>query len=91
MIDEKALAKAARALEDEYDKRNDVALFGLPDIVRAAITAYLAHLAEAGRVIVPVEPTEAMRVEGVTAFYMDDGVVEIYRAMIAARPQNEGE
>lgn len=90
MIDEKGLEAAGRKVARMLNERDDTGLH----IAEAALSAYLAHLAEAGRVIVPVEPTEAMTWEGAgeMAIGRDTaGANDVYRAMIAARPQNEGE
>lgn len=64
------------------------------DAAQAAITAYLGALD--GFVLVPVEPTEAMaRIGGEYTAYASDrnmtlAAAEVWKAMIAARPQIEG-
>lgn len=54
----------------------------------AAITAYLAQAGKEGWVLVPAEPTEAMRKAGYDGEYNRPvgRHINIYRAMIAARP-----
>lgn len=53
----------------------------LADPVEAAITAYLAAMAEAGYVVVPREATKAMHAAGDKTW--GESVTAIYRAMIA--------
>lgn len=73
-----ARAKALEAARLAANERR-----GIP----AAITAYLATMAEAGYVLVPREPTIDMEVAGTEAWLviaaMEDRAVAIYRAMIA--------
>ena len=59
---------------------------------QAAITAYLAALEAEGFVVVPVEPTEAMMQAGWIASgpHPEECPDDIYRTMIAARPQVKG-
>lgn len=84
MIDPKSLEAASEAVAVQFDKDMDA-----PSQVFAgvAITAYLASEREAGRVMVPVEATDAMMgaVCDTSPFAQS-----IYAAMIAARPNGEG-
>jgi hypothetical protein len=99
MIDPKALEAAARALAGalftniEADVRSrDMTDIEITALMDAALTAYHKHLAEAGLVIVPMEPTEVMQFEGGEMLHALAGsghsftsdALETYRAMIAA-------
>jgi hypothetical protein len=90
MIDPKALEAAARAVADLGGFKSRT----FPEnIAQAALTAYHKHLAEAGLVIVPMEPTEAMVKAGVDLAFRirlspeyswKDYMRDLHRAMIAA-------
>jgi hypothetical protein len=95
MIAPKALEAAARAVADLGGFKSRT----FPEnIAQAALDAYHKHLAEAGLVIVPMEPTEAMlnamhnqiRIlcvpEEQVASILNDKAT--YRAMIAAHEGN---
>lgn len=62
-----------------------------------AITAYKRAREEQGHVEVPVEPTDDMINDAVDVWHqpelrmLDDQTKDMWRAMIAARPQKEGE
>ena len=55
------------------------------DQAQAAITTHTAALKEAGYVIVPVEPTEAMTQRGIRClgYGAPNSLAQIYKAMIA--------
>lgn len=101
-IDEKALEAAARALciQDDvdpdgvsYDRtgRDFPNYYVVTAEAEAAITAYISAIEEAGFVVVPREPTEAMFAKGQDV--VDDASAvgchpdpdDIYRAMLAAK------
>ena len=62
-------------------------IFYTPD-AEAAITAHLAALADAGMVVVPREPTEAMQHAGRQSLRVN-GFYGTYKAMIAAAEDND--
>lgn len=89
----RALAYQDSAIDDRKRYADEVWEEYL-DAADAAITAHLKALADAGYVVVPREPTEAMLDAGFAArskfgeAYIIEGFeADIYRAMIAASPQ----
>ena len=59
--------------------------------MRHCITAFLAAMKEEGYVMVPVEPTEAMRTAGSAAWHDHKGSsLATWLAMLGARPDGEG-
>ena len=69
----------------------------LAEIATAQAVAILAALDAAGLVVVPREPTEEMAEKGYDALMAwdastgdDQGIVEVYRAMIAAGDRDHG-
>ncbi len=63
-------------------------------IARAVISEHKAALAEAGYVIVPREPTEAMKLVGRDSIYgigqtSAERVVDVWRTMIDAAPKDQ--
>lgn len=104
-IDEKALKEVAAVLFQRR-KGPAAPLFStLPPSgkarsisdAKAAITAYLRAREAQGYVEVPVEPTDEMINDAVDVWHqpelrmLDDQTKDMWRAMIAARPQKEGE
>ncbi len=88
MMDNKVEQVARAIAANFYDPSDWNSKFCL-DCARAAIAAHEAALKEAGYVIVPREPTEAMRVEGSCFGGFDgewqrDNTIAIWRAMIDA-------
>jgi hypothetical protein len=102
MIDPKAIESAARAIvrrncpsvtDGDVEEMSE----GYVPDAQAALTAYHKHLAEAGLVIVPAEPTEAMVKAGVDLAFRirlspeyswKDYMRDLHRAMIAAHEGN---
>lgn len=86
---------AARAVDDTYDCNRGGEITNIPQVAQAAITAYLAAIEAEGSVMVPVEPTGEMVREGAEPLFAGSGTkadakaIEVYRAMIAARPKVE--
>ena len=58
-----------------------------PNIRQKRADRILAALVDADRVIVPVEPTRLMVLAGLAANGQTDTLLDIYRAMTAAAPQ----
>ena len=86
-----AIEAAARAIDDTYDVDCGGDMLNLREVATAAIEAYRAAMREAGVVEVPVVPTDNMEAAGWTPYYAEEGVPEVWAAMIAARPQIGGE
>lgn len=93
MIDEKALEVARRAIENIAWCDDDCEPLNAHDdaeqLARTAIEAYLGALD--GVVLVPVEATFDMELALRKTWQRSGSTLAAYRAMIAARPQNEGE
>jgi hypothetical protein len=87
---------AARGMyESEHTKPNDVPWGDLPEIHRHAFehqaAAALAAIEASGWVLVPTEPTTAMRSAGAKAnhpLHSIDITDEVYRVMLSARPRD---
>jgi Flp pilus assembly protein TadG len=83
MIDPKALEAAARAVANLNHYATDT------NKAKAAITAYHKHLAEAGLVIVPREPSEFMLDCALVAqAHVGDNAQAVWDAMLAAHEGN---
>lgn len=88
---EKIVEAMARGMQAEcpdyfgltWDKTPPRAQARYERYAEAALTAHDAWLGANGLAVVPVEPTEVMRLEGVMNF---GDVRDIYRAMLAAAP-----
>jgi len=75
-----------------YERTDAVLRYGDEWLLKTAIAAWnrrtALHAAPEGYVLSPVEPTDEMRLDGWRAAGdFDSPVGEIYRAMLAARPQ----
>ena len=95
----KAIEAAEGAFLRVFDTDRPAALLHLNEALRQAIIAYLAAMKAEGFVMVPVEPTEAMRRAGATAdndaqaspFWIppEQSSLMVYAAMIAASTQHD--
>lgn len=95
-----AIEAAARAVDrqlafevDSTVRAHELTRDEQASVATAAIEAYRAAMREAGFVMVPVEPTESMKLAGAKGSGEDSVGVAwgAWDAMIAARPQIGGE
>lgn len=83
----KTIEAVARAICENAQEDFDQHPAEWKDFAQVAITAFLAAMKEEGYVMVPVEPTEAMRKTAL--WHGDDYDAERYATMRAARPDGE--
>ena len=69
--------------QDRFRDINEPFQSDYDGMATAAISAYKAALEDAGLVIVPREPTEAMVRIGIAVWYEEKPIGYIYRAMVA--------
>ena len=88
-IKELALANGFK-LKEQVSGNMDLNAY-VYDFANAIEREVKAHTVLEGFVVVPKEPTKKMRVEGAVAWCRNEGVHDIYKAMIEAAQEKEND